>query len=187
MEIYDERLQLIDVGDVFRLDDALEGGDISQAWLVWSHAAEAALVDAYRLAGRPEPERGVRLGRGGARFSVVRLGGPKMRSARARCADPGDGAQVDLYRDRSTAPLIDVRRRLKAVLDVVGAIDRSWYSLPRGLEFTRQWRRVLRFSPLGTVTEERLRAVSGLNLPGFGVEVGLMHDKLHQLFCNMLL
>ena len=54
-EIYDERLQLADAGDVFRLDEALQGGDISQDWLVWSHAAGAALVDAYRLAGGPEP------------------------------------------------------------------------------------------------------------------------------------
>ena len=129
---YDERLQQTD-GDVFRLNEALQGGDISQAWLVWSHAAEAALVDACRLAGGPEPERGVKLDRGAAQFSAVRLGGPKMHSARARCADPGDGAQVDLYRDSSIAPLIDLRRRLRAVLDVVCAIDRSGYSLARGL------------------------------------------------------
>ena len=75
------------------MDEALQGGDISQAWLVWSHAAETALVDAYRLAGGPERDRGVKLGRCAAQFSVVRLGGPKMRSARARCADPGNGAQ----------------------------------------------------------------------------------------------
>ena len=173
-EMYDERLQLIGAGDVFRLNDALQDCDVSQAWLVWSHAAEAALVDAYRLAGGPEPERGVKLGRGVARFSVVRLGGPEMRSARARCADPADGAQVDLYRDNSIAHLIDLRRRLRSVLDVVGAIGRSGYSLARGLELTRQWERVLRVCPLGTVTGERLRTVSGLNLPGFGVEVVLM-------------
>ena len=39
-----------------------------------------------------------------------------MRSARARCADPGDGAQVDLYRDSSTAPLIVLRRKSRAIL-----------------------------------------------------------------------
>ena len=41
-DIYDERIQLIDAGDVFRLNDALQDGDISQAWLDWSHAAETA-------------------------------------------------------------------------------------------------------------------------------------------------
>ena len=51
-EIFDERLQLIDAGDVFRLDEALQDGDISQAWLVWSNAAEAALVTVW-------PERGL--------------------------------------------------------------------------------------------------------------------------------
>ena len=185
-EIYDEKLQLIDAGDVFRSDETLQGGDISQAWLLWSHAAEAALVDAYRLAGGPEPERGVKLGRGAARFSVVRLGGPKMRSARARCADPGDGAQVDLCRDSGIAPLIDLRRRSRAVLDVVGAIGRSGYSLARGLELTRQWERFLRCGPLGTVTEERLRTVSCLNLPGLGVAVGLMHDELRKFLHDIV-
>ena len=52
-----------------------------------------------------------------------------MRSACARCAAPGDGAEVDLYRDSSTAPLVDFRRRLRAVLDVVGSIGRSGYTL----------------------------------------------------------
>ena len=89
--------------DVIRLNNALQGGDVSQDWLVWSHAAETGLVDAHRLAGGPEPDRGVKLGRGAARFSVVRLGGPKMRSARARCAGPGYGAQVDLYGDNRKA------------------------------------------------------------------------------------
>ena len=153
--------------DVFRLDGALLDGDVSRAWLIWSHAAEDALADAYRLAGGPEPDRGVKLGRGYAQFSVVRLGGPQMRSARSRCGDPGDGAQVDLYRDNSIAPLIHLRRRLMSVLDVVGAVNRSGYSLVRGFELTRQWGKVLRCGPLGTVTEERLRTVSGLRLPGF--------------------
>ena len=174
-EIFDESLQLIDAEDVFRLNDALQGGDVSQARLVWYHAAEvaeAALVDAYRLAGGPEPDRGVKLGRGAARFSV---GGPKMRSAHARCAGPGDSAQVDLYRDNSIVPLIDLRRRL-----------RSGYSLARGLELTRQWGKVLRCGPLGTVSEERLRTVSGLQLPGFGVEVGLTHDELHKFLHDIV-
>ena len=48
-----------------------------------------------------------------------------MRSARARCADPEDGGHVVLCRDASTAPLVDLRRRLRAVLDAVEAIERS--------------------------------------------------------------
>ena len=30
-----------------RLDGFLDDGDVSRAWLVWSRAAETALVDAY--------------------------------------------------------------------------------------------------------------------------------------------
>ena len=59
------------------------------------------------------------------------------------------------------APLIDLRRRLRSVLDVIGAVNRSGYSLARGLELTRQWEKVLRCGPMGLVTEERLRTVSG--------------------------
>ena len=166
-EIFDERLQLINAENFIRLNDALLDGDVSQAWLVWSHAAEAALVDAYLLAGGPEPVRGFKLVRGAPRFSEVRLGGPKMRSARARCADPGDGAQVDLYRDNSIAPLTDLRKRLETFLDIIGAVNESGFSLARGLELTRQWEKVLQGGPSGTVTEKRLRTVSGLQLPVF--------------------
>ena len=62
-----------------------------------------------------------------------------MRKARAGCADPGDGAQIDLYRDSSAAPLVDLRRRLRAVLDVLVAVRRSGFSVSRCLELTRQW------------------------------------------------
>ena len=31
----------------------LDAGDVSHAWLVWSGAAEAALVEAYRFSGGP--------------------------------------------------------------------------------------------------------------------------------------
>ena len=58
-EIFDERLQLMDAEDALRLAGALQDGDVSRAWLVWSHAAENALADAYCLAGGPELDRGV--------------------------------------------------------------------------------------------------------------------------------
>ena len=64
---------------------------VSGAWVTWSAAAERALVDAFCLAGGPILEKGFCLGRGLARFNGVRLGGPKVRKARARCSDSGDG------------------------------------------------------------------------------------------------
>ena len=116
------------------INDALSSGDVSGGWVAWSTAAESALVDAFCLAGGPVPERGFCLGRGFARFSRVRLGGPKVRKARARCADLGDGAQVDLKRECSIGPLADLRRRLRAVLDVISVIGRSGFTVSRGLD-----------------------------------------------------
>ena len=52
-EVYDERLQFMSQLDALRLDESLNAGDISRAWLVWSGAAEAALADACRFSGGP--------------------------------------------------------------------------------------------------------------------------------------
>ena len=92
------------------LTSALLDDDVSSAWAVWSSAAETALADAYCV-----PDRGLVLGRGAARFCVVRLGGPKVRKVRGSAVDPADGTGIHLYRDYSTAPLLDLRRRLKVV------------------------------------------------------------------------
>ena len=79
-EIYDERLGWISADDACCIDDALASEDVSGAWVAWSAAAQRALVDAFCLAGGPIPERGFCLGRGLARFSRVRLGGPQSAS-----------------------------------------------------------------------------------------------------------
>ena len=110
------------------------------------------MLSAFCLAGGPVPERGFCLGRGLARFNRVRLGGPKVRRIRARCSDPGDGALVDLYRDHSVAPLVDLRRRLRAVLDIIAAIGRSGFTVSRGLELTRQWGSIVAGGPQGNIT-----------------------------------
>ena len=57
------------------MSESLDARDVSQAWLVWSRAAETALVDAYHFSGGPAPRQGLVLGRGMARFRRVRLGG----------------------------------------------------------------------------------------------------------------
>ena len=46
MEVYDDRLQFMSQRDAFLLNGSLYAGDVSEAWLVWSRAAETALVDA---------------------------------------------------------------------------------------------------------------------------------------------
>ena len=90
--------------------------------LFWSSAAETALADAYCFSGGRVPDRGLVLGRSTARLRVVRLGGPKVRKVRGSAVDPADGGDIHLYRDSSIAPLLDLRRRLKVVFDLLGGI-----------------------------------------------------------------
>ena len=74
-EVHDDRLQFMTRQDALLLDDFLDAGDVSQAWLVRSSAAETVLADAFRFSGGPAPHRGLVLGRGKASFRLVRLGG----------------------------------------------------------------------------------------------------------------
>ena len=69
-EIYDDRLQFMSLHDAHLLSDSLDVGDVSQAWLVWSRAAETALADAYYFSGGPAPCHGLVLGRGVGLFSA---------------------------------------------------------------------------------------------------------------------
>ena len=167
-DVYDERLGWVDADDAFTVDSAIASGDVSGAWLAWSNAAEGALVDAFCLAGGPVPERGFCLGRGLACFNRVRLGGPKVRRVRARCSDPGDAALVDLYRDHSVAP----------VLDVIAAIGRSGFTVSRGLELTRQWDSIVAGGPQGGITADDLVRVAGLGLADMEASVVDLHQGL---------
>ena len=119
---------------------------------MWSSASETALADAFRFAGEPVPDRGLVLGRGTARMRTVRLGGPLERSIRRSAADAGEGDDVHLYRDSSAAPLLDLRRRLEAIMDGLDGIIRHGVSLSRSVELLLQWDRVLGLGLLGPVT-----------------------------------
>ena len=129
-------------------------GDVSRAWMVWSSAAEKALADAFQLAGGPVPSRGLVLGRGMVRMRTVRLGGPIVRSVRRNVADVGEVDDVSLYRDSSAAPVLDLRRKLKAVLDLLDAIVRCGASLTRAVELSHLWDCIVRLGPLGSVSVE---------------------------------
>ena len=59
-------------------------------------------------------------------FRVVKLGGHKVRN---NVSDAHDAAGVFSYRDSSIALLLDMRRRFKAVMDVLGAMIRYGVSL----------------------------------------------------------
>ena len=89
--IHDDRLQFMARDDALGLDEALEGGNVSRAWSIWSSPAEAALADAYQFAGGPVPDWGFVLGRGSYLPRTVRLGVPKVRKARWNFADPLEG------------------------------------------------------------------------------------------------
>ena len=133
-EIYDDRLQFMSRQDALLLNVSLDAGDVSQAWLVWSGAAETALADACRFSGGPAPNGGLVLGRGRALFGVVRLGGHRVRKARGNAADAHDAANVFFYSDSSIAHLLDMRRRFKAVVDVLDSIIRHGVTLARWVE-----------------------------------------------------
>ena len=72
-----------------------------------------------------------------------------------------------LNRDASIAPLLDMRRRFKAVMDVPDAMIRYGISLARSVELTAQWDRILAVGPLYPVTLGDLGAVQGLGVGEF--------------------
>ena len=160
------------------LDASLAAGDVSQAWVVWSGAVESALADAYRFSGGPLPSRGLVLGRGRASFRFVKLGGHKVRKARGYAADAHDAADVFLYRDSSIAPLLDLRRRLKAVMELVDAMTRYGVSLSRSVELSAQWDRILSIGPLFLVTLDDFQVLRGVGLGDFYHGVCGSHRRL---------
>ena len=177
-EIYDERLQFMSRQDALLLDDSLDAGDVSRAWLVWSGAVESALADAYRISGGPLLSRGLVLGRGSASFRVVRLCGHKVRKARGCAVDAHDAADVFLYRDSSIAPLLDMRRRFKAVMEVLDVMIRYGISLSRSVELSAQWDRILAIGPSYPVTLDDLHGVWGVGLGDFCHVVCDVHRRL---------
>ena len=56
-----------------------------------------------------------------------------------------------MYRDSSTAPLLDLRRRLKVVFDILGGILREGFTLARSFELASQWSSILSAGPLQCV------------------------------------
>ena len=177
-EAYDDRLQKMSRQDAMRLDESLDADDVSRAWLVWSGAAEIALADAFRFSGGPVTTRCLVLGRRSALFRVVRLGGLMVKRARENAADAVDAADVFLYQDSSVAPLLDMRRRFKAVMDVLVAMIRYGVSLSRSVELTAQWDRILAIGPLYPVSLDDLHAVLGLGLGDFFRIVSGIHRRL---------
>ena len=151
---------------------------MSLAWLVWSRAAEAALAGAFRFSGGSLPSKSLVLGRGSALLRVVRLGGHQVRKARANVADALDAADVFLCCDSSVAPLLDMRRRFKAVVDVLGAMIRSGISLSRSVELAGQWDRILALGPMYPVTLDDISLNRGVDIGAFFHAASDVHRRL---------
>ena len=177
-EIYDERLQFMSRRDAFLLNQSLQLDDVSMAWSVWSGAAETALADAYQFSGGPLPPRELVLGRGAALFRWVQLGGPRVRCTRVNVADALDAADVFLFRDRSVAPLLDMRRRFKVVMDLPGAMIRSGVSLSRSVELTIQWDRILAIGPVYPISPDDLSVDRGQGIGAFLDLASDVHRRL---------
>ena len=160
------------------LDDFLDAADVSRAWLVWSGAVESALADVYRFSGGLLPCGGLVVGRWSASFRVVRLGGHKVRKARGYAADAHGAADVFLYRDSSVAPLLDMRRRIKAVMEILEAMIRYRISLSPSVELSAQWDRILAIGPSYPVTLDDLHVVCCVGLGDFYHVVCDVHRRL---------
>ena len=76
------------------------------------------------------------------------------------------------------APLVDLRRRLRAVLDIIAAIGRSGFTVSRGLELTRQWSSTVAGGPQGNITAGALARVAGLGLADMEASVVDLHQTL---------
>ena len=111
-------------------------------------------------------------------FGSSDLVGRRVRKARGNVADAHDAADVFLYRDSSFAPLLDMRRRFKAVMDVLGAMIRSGVSLSRSVELTAQWDRILAGGPLHSVTVDDLSMDRGLGIGASHHAVSDVHRRI---------
>ena len=94
---------------------------------------------------------------------------------RGNAVDVHDAADVFLYRDSSIAPLLDMRRRFRAVLDVLDSMISHGVTLSRSVELTAQWGKILSAGPLYPRVLDDLHAVEGFDLGDFRRVVGDLH------------
>ena len=157
-------------------------------WLGLSGQGLLRLHLLMRFSGGPLPSKGLVLGGGAASFRGAQLGGPWVRRARANAADALDAADVFLYRDLSIAPLLDMRRRFKAVMDLLGAMIRYGVSLSRSVELTAQWDQILALGPVYPVTQDDLSVGRDLGIGSFFDVAAGVHrrlcDFIHQVVVN---
>ena len=111
-------------------------------------------------------------------FPACSAWGHKVRKVRGNAVDVHDAADVFLYRDSSIAPLLDMRRRFKAVMNVLDAMILSGISLALSVELNAQWDRIVAVGPLYPVTLGDLHAVRGVDIGDFHRVVSGIHHRL---------
>ena len=115
---------------------------------------------------------------GSALFRAVKVGGHKVRMARGNAADAHDAADVFSCRDSSIGPMLDMRRRFKAVMEFLDAKIRYGVSLARSVGLTAQWNRILAAGPLYPVAFGDLSVVRRLGIGDFHRVVSGIHHRL---------
>ena len=78
----------------------------------------------------------------------------------------------------SLAPLLDMRRRFKAVMDLLDAMIRYGVSLSRSVELTAQWDRILALGPMYPVTLDDLSVDRALDIGAFFSAASDAHRRL---------
>ena len=92
---------------------------------------------------------------------------PQIRKARCKVADAHGAGDVFMYRCSSIALLLDLRRRLKAVMDVLDSMIRSGVSLARSVELSVEWDRILLAGPVYPVALDDFHAGGGAGIGDF--------------------
>ena len=78
------------------------------------------------------------------------------------------GGDVRMYRDSSIAPLLDLRRRLKVVADVLSDMIWGGFTLASSLGLSAPWDCILRVGPVPPISADDLLRVLGGGLPAAG-------------------
>ena len=117
-------------------------------------------------------------GRGSARFRSVALGEPGVHRFRTDIADPSSAIEAYMYRDCSLVHLLDEKRTLRTVHDLLGCLGRKGFTLSAGLELDAQRDCILRHGPSGPMTWDDLGAGADSGFDLFARRVAGSIDRL---------
>ena len=92
------------------------------------------------------------------------LVGTRSERCVVNAADVHGAADIFFYPDSSVAPLLEMRRRFKAVVDVLDSMISRGVTLSPSVELTAQWSKILSLRPLYLVMLDDLHAVEGFGL-----------------------